>query len=160
HDQKEALSLAGRMAVLRDGVIEQVGDPRTVYRAPANRFVADFIGETNWFSGVVQGASNGEVELKTEAGVLRAASPRTLTDGMRVQVGFRPEAVHIGANDINELRTAIAHVSYLGEIEQYALELAPGRVIKAFEQNPLEIRKIGASLTVHVRPQDVLVLPE
>jgi ABC-type Fe3+/spermidine/putrescine transport system ATPase subunit len=95
----------------------------------------------------------------TEAGLLRAASPGPLTDGARVQVGFRPEAVHIGSSDVNELRTAIAHVSYLGEIEQYALELAPGRVIKAFEQNPLEIRKVGAPLTVHVRPRDVLVLP-
>src|SRR5947208_1766376 len=53
HDQKEALSLADRMAVMRDGVIEQLGDPRTVYRAPANRFVADFIGETNWLPSQV-----------------------------------------------------------------------------------------------------------
>src|SRR5712671_2546615 len=48
HDQKEALSLADRMAVVREGVIEQTGDPRTIYRSPATRFVADFIGETNW----------------------------------------------------------------------------------------------------------------
>ena len=160
HDQKEALSLAGRMAVLRDGLIEQVGDPRAVYRAPANRFVADFIGETNWLSGVVKGMANGGVELQTEAGVLIATPPGALTSGAKVQVGFRPEAVRIGTSGVNELRTAIAHVSYLGEIEQYALELGPGRVIKAFEQNPIEIRKVGAPLTVHVRPQDMLVLPE
>src|SRR5207237_7201278 len=54
HDQKEALSLASRMAVMRDGTIEQIGDPRTVYREPSNRFVADFIGETNWLSARVQ----------------------------------------------------------------------------------------------------------
>ena len=160
HDQKEALSLATRMAVLRDGVIEQIGDPRTVYRAPKNRFVADFIGETNWLSGTVTSASNGEVELKTDAGVLRAVASGGLAAGAKVQVGFRPEAVHIGANGVNELRTRIAHVSYLGEIEQYALELSPGCVVKAFEQNPEEIRQVGTPLTVHVRPQDVLVLPE
>jgi iron(III) transport system ATP-binding protein len=160
HDQKEALSLATRMAVLRDGVIEQIGDPRTVYRAPANRFVADFIGETNWLAGTVTSASAGELEVKTDAGVLRAASSRALAGGAKVQVGFRPEAVHIGANGVNELRTRIAHVSYLGEIEQYALEVAPGCVVKAFEQNPEEIRQVGAPLAVHVRPQDVLVLPE
>jgi hypothetical protein len=60
---------------------------------------------------------------------------------------------------VNELSTRITHVSYLGEIEQYALEYAPGRTLKAFEQNPEEIRRLGEPLTVHVRPQDVLVLP-
>ena len=158
HDQKEALSLASRMAVLRDGVIEQVGDPRTVYRAPANRFVADFIGETNWLPGVVVDSTRDELALKTEAGVLRAVPNSAFASGSNVQVGFRPEAVRIGPNGLNELRTTIAHVSYLGEIEQYALELAAGQVIKAFEQNPLEIRSVGASLAVHIRPQDVLVL--
>ena len=92
--------------------------------------------------------------------MLRAVSNGPLATGAKVQVGFRPEAVHIGSNGVNELRTRIAHVSYLGEIEQYALELAPGRVVKAFEQNPEEIRQVGTPLTVHVRPQDVLVLPE
>src|SRR5437764_297138 len=57
HDQKEALSLADRMAVMREGLIEQIGDPRTVYRAPANRFVADFMGETNWLAAEVLGQS-------------------------------------------------------------------------------------------------------
>src|SRR5947209_12379465 len=68
HDQKEALSLADRMAVMREGVIEQTGDPRTVYRAPANRFVADFIGETNWLAAEVLGWSDGAMRLKTDFG--------------------------------------------------------------------------------------------
>ena len=160
HDQKEALSLATRMAVLRDGVIEQVGDPRTVYREPANRFVADFIGETNWLSGEIVNRHDGQIEVKTEAGLLRAPGEARFLVGAKVHVGFRPEAVLIGEGEANALRTTIAHVSYLGEIEQYGLELAPGRLIKAFEQNPLEIRKVGEALTVHVRPQDVMVLPE
>ncbi len=160
HDQKEALSLATRMAVLRDGVIEQVGDPRTVYREPANRFVADFIGETNWLSGEIVNRDDGQIEVKTDVGVLRAPGGAHYLTGETVHVGFRPEAVIIGEGGANELRTTIAHVSYLGEIEQYGLEIAPGRLIKAFEQNPLEIRKVGEALTVHVRPQDVMVLPE
>jgi len=159
HDQKEALSLATRMAVLRDGVIEQVGDPRTVYREPANRFVADFIGETNWLAGEIVNRDDGQIVVKTDAGLLRAPGGSPLLTGAKVQVGFRPEAVLIGEGGINALRTTIAHVSYLGEIEQYGLELSPGRLIKAFEQNPLEIRKVGEVLTVHVRPQDVMVLP-
>src|SRR5204862_683329 len=66
HDQKEALSLADRMAVLNEGAIEQLADPRTVYREPANPFVADFIGETNWLDAEAEKVSETEVVLRTE----------------------------------------------------------------------------------------------
>src|SRR4030095_7946532 len=72
HDKKEALSLATRLAVLREGIIEQVGDPRAVYRAPANRFVADFIGETNWLPAEVIGPSESGLLLQSELGVFKA----------------------------------------------------------------------------------------
>ncbi len=159
HDQKEALSLATRMAVLRDGAIEQIGDPRTVYRAPANRFVADFIGETNWLEAEVSSATATEASLQTELGIVSVPPSAETKIGKKVWLGFRPEAVQIGANGTNSLKTSIAHVSYLGEVEQYGLEYLPGKTIKAFEQNPVEIRRVGAPLTVHVRPQDCLVLP-
>jgi iron(III) transport system ATP-binding protein len=159
HDQKEALSLATRMAVLRDGVVEQIGDPRTVYRAPANRFVADFIGETNWIEAEVKSGGPSGLLLQTGAGVITTAGTAVHQAGAKVWLGFRPEAVRIGANGINSFATTIAHVSYLGEVEQYGLEILPGKTIKAFEQNPAEIRHPGAPLTVHVRPQDCLVLP-
>jgi len=159
HDQKEALSLANRMAVMRDGAIEQMGDPRSVYREPANRFVADFIGETNWLSAQVQESLPDELLLQTDLGVFRTTPKRRFKTAEKVWLGFRPEAVQMGSSAINCFKTTIALISYLGEIEQYGLEIAPGRVIKAFEQNPLEIRAAGASLTVHVRPQDCLVLP-
>jgi len=160
HDQKEALSLATRMAVLREGAIEQVGDPRGVYRSPANRFVADFIGETNWLHAEVIRASESELLLKTELGVFKAITKLNIPAGERVWLGFRPEAVQIGLSEVNSFKTSVAHVSYLGETEQYGLEFSPGRVIKAFEQNPLEIRPVGTPLMVYVRPQDLLVLPD
>ncbi len=160
HDQKEALSLADRMAVMRDGVIEQVGNPRAVYRSPASRFVADFIGETNWLSARVQAVQSDQVLLETELGLFNAAPGLPVKSGQVVWLGFRPEAVQIGPDGINSFTTKIAHVSYLGEIEQYGLEISPGRIIKAFEQNPMEVRQAGASLPVHVRPQDFLMLAE
>jgi len=158
HDQKEALSLATRLAVLRDGIVEQIGDPRTVYRSPSNRFVADFIGETNWVSARVKSASSTSVLLESPAGTMEAAVTVRAEAGDAVWLGFRPEAVQIGAGPVNSFKTIIAQVSYLGEIEQYLLEIAPGETIKAFEQNPLEIRRAGEALAVHVRSQDCLVL--
>jgi ABC-type Fe3+/spermidine/putrescine transport system ATPase subunit len=158
-DQKEALTLATRMEVLRDGIIEQVGDPRAVYRTPANRFVADFIGETNWVPSEVKSVSSETLMLQTEIGVIAAVSGSALNAGDAVWLGFRPEAVAIGSNGVNSFQTTIAHVSYLGEVEQYGLEIVPGRTIKAFEQNPEAIRRVGTKLTVHLRPEDCLVLP-
>jgi iron(III) transport system ATP-binding protein len=159
HDQKEALSLATRMAILHDGIIEQVGDPRSVYRGPANRFVADFIGETNWIPVVVNSVAANEVCLESEWGVFKAAVANKLQSGDKAWLGFRPESVQIGRNGVNTLDTVIAHVSYLGEVEQYALNIRGGESIKAFEQNPAEIRSLGTPLAVHIRPQDCLLLP-
>jgi iron(III) transport system ATP-binding protein len=159
HDQKEALSLADRIAVMREGRVEQIGDPRSIYRAPANRFVADFIGESNWLAAVVQSSSATELVLTTEAGTFKASAQPERKAGEKVWVGIRPEAVKIGPNEINSFSTTIQHVSYLGEIEQYGLELTAGTTIKAFEQNPAEIRRVGSALPIHVRVQDVLVLP-
>lgn len=157
HDQKEALSLADRMAVLRDGRIEQLGDPRAIYRTPANRFVADFIGESNWLEAVAAGVTDDELHLKTSDGLFTAPRTAGFQKDQPVWLGFRPEAVEIGRGPINLLHTTISQVTYLGEIEQYELRLQSGATIKAFEQNPLDIRKIGAELPVHIRPQNLLV---
>lgn len=158
HDQKEALSMAERMCILRNGRVEQIGEPRAVYRAPANRFVADFVGETNWLPGTVVGVEGSRLHVKTPAGLFEVEAAKR--NGDLVLIGFRPEAVQFGVGATNSFSARIRHVNYLGEIEQYSLEVRGQKVIKAFEQNPLTHRPVGTELTVHVRPQDVLVLPE
>ncbi len=159
HDQKESLSLADRMAVLRDGEVEQLGGPREVYRAPANRFVAEFIGECNWLAGQVQAIRDSVLTVATEAGAFSVPRTRAIENGQPVWLGFRPEAVAIGPAGVNAFTGTIAQVTYLGEVEQYVLELPGGQRIKAFEQNPLEIRRSGTSLTVSVRPESTFALP-
>jgi spermidine/putrescine transport system ATP-binding protein len=124
-----------------------------------NRFVADFIGETNWLPGEITFASSGGVVVKTEFGAFQSTAPTVCKVGEKVWVGFRPEAVRIGGDEQNHLGATVRHVSYLGEIEQYELELSSSVRIKAFEQNPIEVRPIGGTLAIHVRPADVLVLP-
>jgi iron(III) transport system ATP-binding protein len=168
HDQKESLSLADRMAVLRDGTVEQIGAPRSLYRAPGNKFVADFLGETNWLSGRVLRSSAEAVEVETGFGLFQAPGRDGLSKGQSVSIGFRPEAVRLSEAaaeatlgpppGMNRLLTKVQRVIYLGEIEQYELEIAPGFVIKAFEQNPFNARRVGMSLSACVRAEDVFVL--
>jgi iron(III) transport system ATP-binding protein len=159
HDQKESLSMADRMAVLNAGRVEQVGDPRAVYRAPANRFVAGFMGETNWMAGHVRDASAGVVRVQTEVGTMEVHTAESWSVGQPVWLGFRPEAVQVGEHAVNHLPTTITRVTYLGETEQYVLQASAGVSLKACEQNPLVIRSAGALLPVHVRPVDIFLLP-
>lgn len=158
HDQKEALSLADRMAVLQGGVVEQLGDPRTVYRRPASRFVADFIGESNWVEGEVLSSDVTGVRIRTRLGEF-LSSPRVgLLPAVPVWVGFRPEALHPTEVRINAFEGELRQTNYLGEIEEYVLS-AGAQVFKCFVQNPERALPPGTRLTVGVRPDDLLVLP-
>ena len=160
HDQKEALSLADRMAILRDGRVEQIGAPRDVYRRPVNRFVADFMGETNFVDGRIAARNGGGVVVETPLGVLAAAdADGGSMPGAAVEVGIRPESFVFGPGEGNRLRCRIEGVTYLGEVEQYRLIGPRGIGLKAVEQNPRRIRDPGDEIEVGVDPEDVLVLP-
>jgi iron(III) transport system ATP-binding protein len=159
HDQKEALSLATRMAVLRDGVVEQLGDPRGVYRTPATRFVADFIGETNWLPAKVATSTSSGIELETAFGRFTVEARPGFSKGQTVDLGFRPEAVQFGIGPANNLPATIHSVSYLGEVEQYHLQLGTSQFIKAIEQNPIENRAGGGPVSVHIRARDCMIFP-
>lgn len=94
HDQEEALSLADRIAVMKDGVIQQLGTPYEIYDSPANVFVADFVGEPaiTLLPGVADG--DGHARL---SGAMRLALPVPVEQGRAVVVGIRPEDVRLTA---------------------------------------------------------------
>lgn len=160
HDQKESLSLADRIAVMHAGTIQQIGEPRAVYRSPANRFVADFMAETNWLTAQVQANSPSELLLQCEFGLLHAKPHPGFRPGDQVRVGFRPESVQVGTHETNGFSTTVAQISYLGETEQYTLQLSPRVTLKAIELDPQEIRRLGQRLPVHIAPHNLLVFPE
>jgi iron(III) transport system ATP-binding protein len=158
HDQEEALSLADRIAVMREGRIEQVGGPRALYRAPANRFVADFLGECNWLAGELPAASDRRV--RTADGVFRVAPA---TDDVPppgpVWLGFRPEAAVISDATENRCAALIERITYLGRTEQYRLQLPSGARLKITESNPVRVRRVGETLSLHVAPEHFILLP-
>ena len=158
HDQQESLSMADRMAVMRAGRIEQVGTPRAVYRTPASRFVAGFIGEMNWLPGRVLGRNPDRVTVETEFGRFQVISSSPVETGARVTLGFRPEAAVVGEAAENVLTGRIDEVTYLGEVEQFRLELAAGLSVKICEQNPADVRIRGERLTIQIRPEDLLLM--
>lgn len=162
HDQKEALSMADRLAVLHEGAVEQVGEPREIYRRPATRFVADFVGEANWLEGRLRTTSAEALEIELRDGTsLRVAQTgrSSLRPGQPVSVGFRPESVQLTPGAANNLPVRLTHLSYLGEAEQYRLQLADGAAIKALTRDSGSTRRPGDPLVCHVPVQSLFVLP-
>jgi spermidine/putrescine ABC transporter ATP-binding subunit len=94
HDQDEAFTISDRIAVMERGEIAQIGTPSEIYRAPNNHFVADFVGDLNYFRGVVHAGSGGLV-MHTESGVEIALANGTGAPGASITCGIRPEKVRV-----------------------------------------------------------------
>jgi iron(III) transport system ATP-binding protein len=170
HDQKEALSMADRCAIMRAGRVEQLGTPAELYRAPSSRFVAEFLGETNFLPGVVEALPTGATHapgarsaVRTPAGVLlSAAAPAS---GAHVLVSLRPEALRMAMDPASagQLRGSIADSTYLGEIAQHDITLATdtgAHKVKVAQLNPAPLRvPAGTPVTLSVAPEDVVLVP-
>jgi spermidine/putrescine transport system ATP-binding protein len=92
HDQEEALSMSDRVCIMCEGRIVQTGSPRELYDRPCNRYVADFIGKSNFFEGTVERVGDGEARVRLDAGItVEAAEGAGFGAGERVSVSVRPE---------------------------------------------------------------------
>ncbi|MPY79730.1 MAG: ATP-binding cassette domain-containing protein [Actinophytocola sp.] len=95
HDQIEALALSSKIAVMSDGSLVQMGRPRDVYQNPSNKFVAEFIGTSNFISGVVSGHNGERYTVETNDGRLLLDSAADMPDGTEVVVSIRPESMEL-----------------------------------------------------------------
>jgi spermidine/putrescine transport system ATP-binding protein len=137
HDQEEALTMSDRIAVMNEGKVQQVADPPTLYELPKNRFVADFIGQTNVFSGTVESVHGGRITLSTPSGekVEATAPEASVALGEEVQATVRPEKVRFGGEGDNTMTVKIHQVVYLGVSTQYIAELSGGEKLVLYRQN-------------------------
>ncbi|MFT5366245.1 MAG: iron(III) transport system ATP-binding protein [Candidatus Latescibacterota bacterium] len=163
HDQKEALAMGDRVAVMQMGQIAQIGTPREVYTRPATRFVADFIGEINLIPGDITNVQ--DTIIHTDLGDIRGATDRTFTKGQRVLCAVRPEALDFlegePSKHDNVVSGQVKHVIYLGEVEQYIVELLDGTQVKLVEYDPAEQRAMpGDSVRLKFSSQRVVILPD
>jgi iron(III) transport system ATP-binding protein len=164
HDQKEALSIADRMAVLNKGRVEEVGRPQDLYVRPGSLFVANFMGETNLLPGTVREVRDGTVEVETAVGrVTSAAAPAGVRGGESVTISLRPETIRVGqgvgADRVNVFDGVLHDTIYLGEVAQHQVSLGE-TTLKAFEMNPKFVARDGARERAKVwfDPADAVVL--
>ncbi len=171
HDQKEALSIADRLAVLDRGVIQQLGTPQEVYRRPRSCFVANFIGETNFLDGTVREAGGGRTVVDTVLGPVAtdALPPGGVRAGDKITLSVRPEALRLGASApagaANAFAGTLLESVYLGEMAQQEVELrGPGGAaqVKVLDPNPALVAhgQERAPVAVWFEPSDAVVLKE
>jgi iron(III) transport system ATP-binding protein len=133
HDQAEALAMSNDVAVMRDGKIEQIGRPRDVYESPRTRFVADFIGTSNFIDGVVEEKRDGRYRVRTEHGSLEVESDAAFAAGDPVVVSARPEHIVLSTDlngaGPNRWRGRVEVRSFLGEVVDHVVSVG-GREIR------------------------------
>ncbi len=135
HDQEEALTMSDRIAVMSDGHVQQIGAPREIYEAPANRFVADFIGETNLIEVPVLGISDGMAEVSLPGGrARRCPSPLSRAVGQGV-LSLRPERIDLCPASEADLTVIATDQVYLGTDIQLKAQLAGGQEMTVRLQN-------------------------
>jgi len=141
HDQKEALAVSDRLAVMGLGKIVQVGSPLEIYTKPANKFVASFIGLINLFQGKILKVNETDVWIKTNAGLdLVSSSIRNVKEGMEVIVAVRPEHIEVHSKDFssekgNILNGKVEGIEYLGDLSRYNIK-TPYQIINADQYSP------------------------
>jgi spermidine/putrescine transport system ATP-binding protein len=156
HDQEEALSMSDRVAVMSNGVIEQLDEPRAIYDRPLTPFVADFIGDMNFLDGEVVEAADGGFAIDTGAGVV-VRGRGDAAKGTRARVGIRPERIvaapGISGGTANSATAEVITKMYLGDQIQIVAELAGGRSVVVREQ------RVGADPMLDtINPGDQIAL--
>ncbi|MGB3386754.1 MAG: ABC transporter ATP-binding protein [Pseudaminobacter sp.] len=172
HDQEEAMSLSDRLLVMNAGRIEQEGTPAEIYSRPRTRFVADFIGQSNWFSGQLRQQAGQGRWLYEAAGlsniVVKVDDGRP---GERARLGIRPEHLRIsqhlpsgsvqGQPAANAFSGTVTNVAFLGPDIEYSIELDEGVQLLAIEKNDnCGLKAVGNRVLLSFEASDVIILPE
>lgn len=159
HDQEEALTMSDRIAVMNEGVIEQLAAPREIYDRPLTKFVADFIGESNIFEGSVKGADDGILDVETSAGTMRVKGDG-FEVGENICVSIRPEYVNVSADpaeDFNLKGTIKDHI-YMGTVVKTSVDLSDNTEIKYTRFEKDEDFKEGDSVNIYWNPERAVAI--
>ncbi|MBR2655874.1 ABC transporter ATP-binding protein [Yoonia sp.] len=165
HDQTEALTMSDRVAVFQDGRIQQLATPDDLYERPQNSFVAQFIGENNTLTGVVQDISNDRCTVRLDSGdVIEAMPANVKAVGDRTKVSIRPERVEIDKTRLQPgaltLKAEVLEFIYMGDIFRTRLRVAGTDEFVIKTRNaPDQVRLTpGTQIDIGWLPQDCRAL--
>ncbi|MER8543330.1 ABC transporter ATP-binding protein [Mesorhizobium sp. M1334] len=168
HDQEEAMSLGDNVIVMSAGKIMQQGPPTDIYANPKTRFVAEFIGRSNWFTGQLTRSVKGIAELKANGGTrMFVHMPDSSRNDGVFDVCVRPERIRLGAaiessedSPVNEMRGTIRDVAHLGADLHLVVEIAGGQLLAVTEKYYGQaLEQPGQEVAITFLPQDCIVVP-
>ncbi len=161
HDQTEAMIVGDRIAVLDRGRIVQIGTPTQIYNEPATRYVADFIGTSNFLPGTVGAQDGDELLVQTSIGLARCPAPAwPCSPGQKVEVFFRPEHCEIAASltaQVNCWRCSVETKVNMGPNREYILRAGEHRLLAWTTSSVAAIDE--PELDLHVPAAKVRLLP-
>ena len=165
HDQIEALSLADRIAVMRDGRLEQLGSPRDLYRSPGNPFVASFVGKATLLEGTISSLTNDLAVVDTLLGPVRAVPCPGLCPGARVVCAIRAESLSLSppgpASPPDAFPVKVLTHTYQGDTVQYELAGSAGvELVSLVMGNADPGLRPGDSASVTFSPDQVCLMPK
>jgi spermidine/putrescine transport system ATP-binding protein len=168
HDQEEALTMSDRIAVMNAGRVEQLGTPEELYERPRTRFVADFIGTSNFLSGAIESVEGLTAVVRLAGGDrCVTAMARGLGVGHAVELSVRPEAVSLRAVNgagptgaVGTINATVEQAAYLGGNIQYLVRSASGLSLTALAPTSGDRIPVGGGVEVTWSPGDALVLAE
>ncbi len=167
HSQSEAFAMADRVVIMSKGRIEQVGTPREVYRQPASRFVAEFVGSNNILSGTVNNLQSGELVVDTGLGPVAAVRPddRELTRGQAVELVLSADNLELSTTEpdsVNRVACKLVSEEFIGTVVTLLVE-SPGGVELRIQKQQRDIDQVSLEedmpLWVSWSPSSVYVLP-
>jgi len=147
HDQEEAMTMAGRIAIMNRGKFVQIGEPEEIYEHPTSRFSAEFIGSVNIFEGGLQERQDDALVISSPGLVhpLKVDADSSVVDGVPVFVALRPEKIllceEIPQDGCNFAVGEVVNIAYLGDLSIYHVKLHSGQMITAQLQNGHRFRK-------------------
>ncbi|GAA4728818.1 ABC transporter ATP-binding protein [Modestobacter marinus] len=161
HDQIEALALSTTIAVMKEGNVLQTGRPRQVYETPNSKFVAEFIGTSNFLRGTVAGREGGNVDVDTEAGRVRLESSVNIPVGEEVIAAVRPECLEISTtrwgNRPNEWAGTVTNRAFLGDAVDHIVRVGQGSL--RVRGNPATSIEPGTEVYLATDPSKVTLVP-
>lgn len=126
HDPQEALAIADRVAVLQEGRIVQMENPRTLWRRPATRAVAECFGDIQWLEGVVRFGDGNGFSVRTGLGEFRVDSGEATNPGDPGWLGFRPESLTVASSAADGFLATVRESVFLGRMEEWVVEIPGG----------------------------------
>jgi ABC-type Fe3+/spermidine/putrescine transport system ATPase subunit len=154
HDQAEAMVLADRIALMKNGRLQQLGSAEAIYRRPSNAWVAEFIGLTNFIPGTTAGRDGATCTVRTAAGVFTCSGEGPAGD---VVVCVRPESLHFGGEHPNRIPVTVRERVFLGNLLDYRVE-GPGGLRLRVQADPSKVLAPGAVVSVGFSPADAWVV--